>query len=266
MRRSTSFEVEGGKYKKRSSPSSKPTFEIYSDEEEEPSPPPPENKKQENSELKKRFNKGVPLYLDKSYEEALKAFQIASLLTNQEDEVEEIKGAIAHVQNRLGYQCILAKDYEKAKEWFLKSAKNKNGAAYYNLGLMTMKGDGVEVYNFDALRYFSKAFELGHQIAQKCMWRVQKKIAYQFYCKNQYKMALALLKQIKDEGCKTVIKAILETQFQIGIQLYRAEKYDEAIAWWKYGAEHGHQESIEFNRLAHKKGSLNRIIESTNCL
>lgn len=54
------------------------------------------------------------------------------------------------------------KDFALAKEWFEKALKYENASAYYNLALMYQSHIGVEEDLDKALFYFQKAHKLGH--------------------------------------------------------------------------------------------------------
>jgi len=48
-------------------------------------------------------------------------------------------------------------NFGRAREWFLKSAKNGNGMAMYNLGLMSLHGQGTDLDFMKAYMWFSLA-------------------------------------------------------------------------------------------------------------
>lgn len=54
------------------------------------------------------------------------------------------------------------KDFALAKDWFEKALKYENASAYYNLALMYQSHIGVEEDLDKALFYFQKAHKLGH--------------------------------------------------------------------------------------------------------
>ncbi|MEJ2488247.1 MAG: NifU family protein [Sulfurovaceae bacterium] len=57
------------------------------------------------------------------------------------------------------------KDIVSAKEWFEKALAHDNASAYYNLALMYQNHIGVETDEQKALSYLRKAFALGHRNA-----------------------------------------------------------------------------------------------------
>src|SRR5206468_6346154 len=181
---------------------------------------------------RENYAQGLFAYTQKNYSEALKCFIRAISEDTQEDQ-EKARRAMAHVQNRIGCQHIERKEYDNAKAIFLESARNGNASALFNLGLMSLKGHRSPPDDEEALGQFKAAHELGHPLAQRCYWRLQKRRALEFYNNNNYKQALAILNQIKEEGYSRAELAILETEFQMGIQLFRAEKYMEALPIWE---------------------------------
>lgn len=54
------------------------------------------------------------------------------------------------------------KNFELAKDYFIKASKKGNGESMYLYALMLMKGEGVAVDNDEALRYFTLAIKNGY--------------------------------------------------------------------------------------------------------
>lgn len=51
--------------------------------------------------------------------------------------------------------------------WYLKAAKNNNGAAYNNLADLIERGDGCEIDLNKSLDYYKKSMELGNVLGKK---------------------------------------------------------------------------------------------------
>jgi len=64
----------------------------------------------------------------------------------------------------IGYDT---QDYEKAFEWYTKSAEQGNADAQYQLGVMYQKGLGVKTDMDEALRWYRKSMAQGHASAQR---------------------------------------------------------------------------------------------------
>jgi TPR repeat protein len=58
------------------------------------------------------------------------------------------------------------RDYDKAREWHIKAAKQKHAGSLYDLGIIYLKGEGVQQDYTKATEYFLKAARLGDAKAQ----------------------------------------------------------------------------------------------------
>lgn len=114
--------------------------------------------KEEEVDDKEICAKGIELYREGKYEEAIEYFKQAAVKCNGKA------------------QCFLAtcylkgqgteKDYAKAIQYFQMSARKDNKQALYSLGLCYEKGMGVEKDLTYARSYYEKAAALGHSGAQ----------------------------------------------------------------------------------------------------
>lgn len=114
--------------------------------------------KEEEESDKEICAKGIELYREGKYEEAIEYFKQAAVKCNGKA------------------QCFLAtcylkgqgteKDYAKAIQYFQMSARKDNKQALYSLGLCYEKGMGVEKDLTYARSYYEKAAALGHSGAQ----------------------------------------------------------------------------------------------------
>ncbi|STZ00103.1 Beta-lactamase hcpA precursor [Moraxella lacunata] len=63
----------------------------------------------------------------------------------------------------------IKQDYQKAFEWFTKSANQDNAKAQYNLGVMYHNGQGAKQDPNTAKQWFAKACENGY--TEACQYR-----------------------------------------------------------------------------------------------
>ena len=86
-------------------------------------------------------------------------------------------------------------DYEKAFEWFLKSAKEGNKFAQYSLGNLYYYGNGTDKDLSQAFHWYMKSAEQGQPYASYSIAQMYNKGEYVFKDENQaqeyYKQALA---------------------------------------------------------------------------
>jgi len=67
----------------------------------------------------------------------------------------------------------VSKNYEKAVEWYNKSAEQGNMQAQYNLGIMYEDGIGVPQSNEKAMEWYRKAAAQGYSEAKEALQRLQ---------------------------------------------------------------------------------------------
>lgn len=76
----------------------------------------------------------------------------------------------ATAQNELGVLYtqgeLVSQDYNKALEWYKKSANQGYADAQYNLGYLYEKGIGVQANEDKAIEWYQKAYHQGHTAAE----------------------------------------------------------------------------------------------------
>ncbi len=94
----------------------------------------------------------------------------------QQDMKEAIKwytvsaqGGNVEGQCALAYLLQEAEQYAEAWKWYEEAAKSHEPVAYYNLGIMTEHGEGVEKDYKKAFNFYKKAADKGYDEAQYCM-------------------------------------------------------------------------------------------------
>jgi uncharacterized protein len=101
-----------------------------------------------------------------SHMEALKAYRNEDYSLAKELWIDETDKGNDQAMVNLGLLYLkgegVQKDFALAKEWFEKAMKYENSSAYYNLALMYQSHIGVEEDLDKALLYFQKAHKLGH--------------------------------------------------------------------------------------------------------
>ena len=160
-----------------------------------------------------------------------------------EDELslqEKAKSGDAETQFRLGY-CYsygdktrgIAKDSQKAMEWYKKAAEQGHAGAQVNLGTYYY-GEGVDQDYKEAVMWYKKAAEQGNA-------RAQYNLGLCYYYGNgvdqDYKEALTWYKKAADQG-------YANAQAKFGNSYYYGEgvdqDYKEAVMWYKKAADQGH--------------------------
>ena len=96
---------------------------------------------------------------------------VISSVQEEKKETEKVTEAVEETAEelyKLGYKYTYgeAKDYQKALEYYEQAATLGNPFAMNGLGLMYMKGEGVEQDLEKAREYFERAAELGSAAAK----------------------------------------------------------------------------------------------------
>jgi hypothetical protein len=98
--------------------------------------------------------------------EALKAYRNEDYITAKAIWDEEVKKGNDQAMVNIGLLYLkgegVDKDFTMAKEWFERSLTKENSSGYYNLALMYQSRIGVDEDLDKALDYFRKAHKLGH--------------------------------------------------------------------------------------------------------
>ncbi len=91
----------------------------------------------------------------------------------------------------------VARNYEKAVEWYLKAAEQGHATAQFNLGIMYRKGRGVAQNDEIAVEWFLKAAEQGYATAQNNLGLMY---AYGRGVAQNYKKAVKFYSQAAKQG------------------------------------------------------------------
>lgn len=134
----------------------------------------------------KAYEKGETYYEEKNYEEAVKWYKKAAEQGNA-DAQYKLGYCYAHggyeipleMQDSLGYNYEkglgVDQDFDKAIEWYRKSAEQGNAEAQYSLADCYLCGRGVAMNEVEAIKWLHKAAEQGHIEAQyylgKCYYK-----------------------------------------------------------------------------------------------
>lgn len=136
------------------------------------------------------------------YREALNGFTeiepIADFVFPYESDYQKPVDMRSYVWYRIGkmhcYGLGIQQDYEKAFEWFLKSAKEGNKFAQYSLGNLYYYGNGTDKDLSHAFHWYMKSAEQGQPYAAYAAAQMYNKGEYVFKDENQaqeyYKQAL----------------------------------------------------------------------------
>ena len=105
------------------------------------------------------FKRGVDAYMREDYATALEEFRALAEL-----------GSIA-AQNNLGLMYArghgVTQNYQEARSWYVRAARQSDPVACYNLGLIHLHGQGVPPSNVEAYKWFALAFAFGNDRAQR---------------------------------------------------------------------------------------------------
>ncbi len=145
----------------------------------------------------------------------------------------------AEAQNVLGYKYYFGigtkKDWKRAYEWWMKSAKQGFPEAMQHLATMYMYGQYVEQDDKQAFAWTKKAANLGNAVAQYHMGLVYLHGAYEGV-KVDYKKALDWLTKAAEQGV-SLAKCDLGVMYRDGEGVKR--DYKKAAKWLLEAAEEG---------------------------
>lgn len=143
-----------------------------------------------------------------------------------------------------GYESISI-DYNKAVEWWKKSAKKNNAQAIGNLALCYQLGHGVQADSIQAAKLYKSALQLGN----RSIIPLQEKIAIE----DQSLFSALLLQDIYRNGIGTrqnfakaseYVKLAAEYGHQesiylYGVELFNTNQFDKSVVWLKKSADTG---------------------------
>eukprot|EP00736_Rhodelphis_marinus_P012279 Rmarinus@m.19593 len=134
----------------------------------------------------------------------------------------------------------MERDHPAAYEYFQMAAQHENAEALYTLGVMNMKGQGVEKNVTESIRLFEQAASLGHVGAANGLGYIY--LHGQGVEKNQTK-ALEYYRSSAEQGNTDGI-------YNLGIMYTHgygvAKNHTEAARWFRKGAYRGHHRSQYF--------------------
>ena len=182
------------------------------------------------------------------YREALNGFTeielIADFVFPYESDYQKPVDMRSYVWYRIGkmhcYGLGIQQDYEKAFEWFLKSAKEGNKFAQYSLGNLYYYGNGTDKDLSQAFQWYMKSAEQGQPYASYSIAQMYNKGEYVSKDENQaheyYKQALTgfLELESKDQADDNLYYK-LGSMFKKG--LGTDIDMDKAIDYFKRSAE-----------------------------
>lgn len=136
-----------------------------------------------------------------------------------------------------GFQAFTAGNYEQALRLWLPIAEKENADAQYNLGILYMKGLGVEKNIKTAFIWYKRASANGHTDAM-------------FNLGTMYNKGKVIYRSPKDANRWWLKAAELgndAAQFNIAVEYAYGrnlgKNVDEAIKWWKKSALQGNKDA-----------------------
>ena len=118
--------------------------------------------------------------------------------------IERNADVIGNRQNFVGYGLGTEQDYEKAFEWFLKSAQEGNKFAQYSLANLYYYGNGVEKDLSQAFLWYRKSSEQGQPYAPYAVAQMYDKGEYvsqsEETAQRYYKVALSGFLELESKG------------------------------------------------------------------
>lgn len=168
------------------------------------------------------------LYVEQSYEEALKWFRLAAAQN------------YAEAQQRIGL-CYakgwgVPQSYDEAVKWYRLAVDQNNAAAQYDLGWCFYEGNGVPQSEEEAIKWFTKSADQGYLNAQTTL--------YQIYIKSENdKEGLKYLQKAAEQG-DAAAQTFLGRSYQYGY-LGLPRSVETAIKYYKLAAAQGNKEAQE---------------------
>ena len=142
-----------------------------------------------------------------------------------------------------GLEAYKAGDAATARQHFEQAARLGSVSSCYNLGLLWFKGQGGPKDAEQALAWFRKAEQGGHEKAAQAIRQVQQDQAAE---KRAAQMRAGIEERKRREEAITAAPG--GDEYRRGEELRRAKDYDGAVAAWEQAAAQGHPEA--FKRLA----------------
>ena len=142
-----------------------------------------------------------------------------------------------------GLEAYKAGDAATARQHFEQAARLGSVSSCYNLGLLWFKGQGGPKDAEQALAWFRKAEQGGHEKAAQAIRQVQQDQAAE---KRAAQMRADIEESKRREEAITAAPG--GEDYRRGEELRRAKDYDGAVAAWEQAAAQGHHEA--FKRLA----------------
>ena len=142
-----------------------------------------------------------------------------------------------------GLEAYKAGDAATARQHFEQAARLGSVSSCYNLGLLWFKGQGGPKDAEQALAWFRKAEQGGHEKAAQAIRQVQQDQAAE---KRAAQMRAGIEESKRREEAITAAPG--GEDYRRGEELRRAKDYDGAVAAWEQAAAQGHHEA--FKRLA----------------
>lgn len=141
-----------------------------------------------------------------------------------------------------GYKYYEEKKFEEAADLWIKAANKGLAEAQYALGLLYEEGRGVGKSEDEALKWYNKAAEQGHEEAQKNFNNL--------FHRQRFKITTtgtsSSSRRPYNETEKKVIYSA-DKQFALGEKCYYGrgveKSYEKAMEWYKKAANQGHAEA-----------------------
>ena len=141
-----------------------------------------------------------------------------------------------------GYKYYEEKKFEEAADLWIKAANKGFAEAQYALGLLYEEGDGVGKSVDEALKWYNKAAEQGHEEAQKNFNNL--------FHRQRFKITTTGTSSSSRRPYNETEKKVIyspDKQFALGEKCYYGrgveKSYEKAIEWYEKAANQGHAEA-----------------------
>ena len=172
--------------------------------------------------------KGKDLFSDQKYLEALKV--LTPIADEGDREAQYYVALIYRAQ----------KEFDKALNWFKKSANNGYSDAFFQIGAMHDNGEGVEMNPLTAMDYYRKAKLKAPDKG------VQDKVSIYTY-DEQGNLKPTSSNQLLEQQKQMAVNGNPETQYQVAHRLdyglLTPRNFPEALKWYETAAENGYSEA-----------------------
>ena len=152
--------------------------------------------------------------------------------------LEEAGADLSHSQCNLGVVYCKAKRYDKAREWFMKGARQGNMVCESNIGNYYKRGRGVEKNIDTALEWYTKSAEKGYA-------RAQNEAGVILYEKGRYEEAFKWFKKSAAQDDTDAISNLAEC-YELGEGVKK--DIPEAVKLYAKAAEKGNVNAAKFLR------------------